>query len=232
MKRLVLFAAALLLASAVPAQNKTFYYERVAQVTGGKKTAVSGDGHYLTINNRVIYESKKDGTMAQYATTMNYLNSDGGLPTYEGRSYLGSNLIYRFAADYSRLNVVLADGTVLVYERKSQPTAAMMRGYVPPATGDGGGTPSGYGGDYPSPKPDHGHPAPKPGNDHSEVTCVYCNGTGRQTITQSINVGGYGVQKPVYTTCSECGYRYDSKSTSHRHQTCARCGGRGKQQVR
>lgn len=63
------------------------------------------------------------------------------------------------------------------------------------------------------------------------VTCVWCKGTGREVIEHSNNMSNYGVEVE-YVTCSECGKRYDRKSTNHRHQTCSHCGGTGKQRVK
>lgn len=211
-------------------RNHTYYYERVATVTGGNKTAANGDGHYLTMNSKVLYESNSDGT-SRNCGMMHSEGDNNGLHVYGGNSYLGNGLTYFFASDYSRLNVRLYDGTILVYERKSQPNQSRMRQYSVAAPSSDGYTPS--------PEIRYDNSTPSGGNSRNnkdekvyESTCVYCKGTGRQTITQSINVYNYGDFTPQYVTCSECNYRYDKKSTSHRHQTCSHCNGKGKIRVK
>ena len=208
------------------AQNHTYYYEKVAVVVNGQKTAASGDGHYLTMNSKVLYESNPNGTSKGFGI-MNFEGDRNGLHTYGGDAYLGKGLTYYFASDYSRLNVHLYDGTILVYERKSQANQSRMRGYSQPSSGGGSYVPTttydpGYNSNSSS---------PQKGKDYY-TTCSYCHGKGFVVEEQSISVSSYGLNSSHnYITCS-CGKRYDSRSTTHNHRTCPKCQGSGQTKVR
>lgn len=203
--------------------NKTYYYERVAIVKNGVKQAASGDGHYLTINSRILYESEANGS-SKGTSSVKYINSDNNMPFYEGNTALGRNLSYVFNSDYSRLNVRELNGTVYVYERKSQPTAASrMRKYE---------------------ESEEGIQIPTTGEDYSlgqsssrqtssttstqkrqKVTCTRCNGT--KYIDKYIPVvAEYGVKKPEYYICNICNKRV-AKNGGHGHASCPSCHGTG-----
>ena len=124
----IIFCILFLSVLGISAQNRTYYYERIAKVKNGNKSMDSGDGHYLTINNKILYESDENG-FSKKKGTVTYMNSNNNRPMYEGTSYLGSNLSYVFNSDYSRLNIHAVDGTIYVYQRKSSPTEGMMRVY-------------------------------------------------------------------------------------------------------
>lgn len=210
--------------------NHTYYYELVANVSKeGKRTAVSGDGHYLTMNNKYLYESNAQGHTLSYGM-LTYINSANGFPTYEGKSYLGKDLTYRFAADFSRLNVLLYDGTVLVYERRNKPNASNMRKYASSNSDGGGyvnyGTGLIDGGTNSSGTTENNRR--NSNDDYYEYQCGFCNGTGRVTINRSKNMGNFGVGKVEKVRCYECGKEYDSNGTVHRHETCSKCNGKGK----
>lgn len=215
--------------------NRTYYYEQVSRISkNGERTASSGDGHYLTMNNKYLYESNSQGHTLGYGQ-MKYSSSTNGFPTYDGNSYLGIGLSYRFAADFSRLNIILYDGTVLVYERKSKANANNMRRYVSEDDGNGGtfvSIPNVYSntGSYNSSSTET--KKRNPNDDYYEYQCAHCNGTGRAEINRSINVGGFGISEVVYVTCHECGKRYDKNGTIHRHEMCSKCHGKGKIRAR
>ena len=232
MKQLLALLAVMMVMSTAIGQYQTYYFEKVAEVRNGKKTAASGDGHYLTITKGYLYESTNDGCDLQKGK-MEYQGYSTGMYNYDGNGYLGVGLRYFFNSDYSRLNVYLCDGAILVYERKNIGNVSMLRPYLQ-TYGTGGyvSSPAPKSGTYSGGNNGGNRSNSSSGSNSNEVTCVYCRGAGRETVTRSINVSGYGVQNPVYTTCSECGLRYDSKATSHHHQLCGHCNGRGKQWVR
>lgn len=207
------------------AQNHTYYYEKVAVVVNGQKTAASGDGHYLTMNSKVLYESNPNGTSKGFGI-MNFEGDRNGLHTYGGNAFLGQGLTYYFSSDYSRLNVHLYNGTILVYERKNQANQSRMRGYSQPSSS------SSY---VPTATYDPGNSntttSPQKEKDYY-VTCSYCHGKGFVVEEQSITVASYGIDnRHDYVTCS-CGKRYDSRDTVHRHRNCPKCQGSGQTKVR
>lgn len=224
MKRLIIFALALVSITMAIGQgvNHTYYYEKVATVVNGRKSTASGDGHYLTMNNKILYESNSNGIYLKRGM-MQFEGDHNGLHTYGGNGYLGSGLTYYFASDYSRLNIKLYDGTVYVYERRSQANATSMRKYstsnndvsetnVPVSTG---GTNNNR-----TKKRD-------PDDDYYEYRCVYCDGTGTEVITRPITVSS-PTSPQEFVKCDKCGYRYDRRATSHDHRVCPHCNGKGK----
>lgn len=56
-------------------------------------------------------------------------------------------------------------------------------------------------------------------------TCPRCHGEKRVVWEHNVS-GGYGLEVEM-VTCSECGKRYDKKSTAHRHEVCSSCHGQG-----
>ncbi len=209
--------------------NHTYYYEKVASVSkDGKRTAAYGDGHYITVNNKQLYESNANGYSLRYGE-LKYINSNNGFPTYEGNSYLGRGLTYRFAADFSRLNIVLNDGTIAVYQRKNTPNNSNMRKYTSaPDTG------SGYVDYNPSNSGIYnsgGSSENKKRNsndDYYEYKCAHCNGTGRKEINRTKNMSNFGVGRVERVRCDECGKVYDRNGMVHKHVMCDKCNGKGK----
>jgi hypothetical protein len=130
----------------------------------------------------------------------------------------------------SVLNILLYDGTVLVYERKNKPNTSNKRKYAS-SNSDGGGYVN-YGtgfvdggtGSSGSTKNNKRNP----NDDYYEYQCGFCNGTGRVTINQSKNMGNFGIGNVEKVRCHECGKEYDSNATVHRHETCSKCHGKGK----
>lgn len=197
--------------------NIVYYYERVKVVKQGVQQPMSGDGHYLAINQNGLYESNiTGGSMGK--GFVKYINSNNGRPLYEGSAYLGQNLSYVFNSDYSRLNLHIGDGTIYVYERRNGPSSkGMERIYQsgPVVVSIPDGTPN------PSTSSDTKRPEKK-----KYITCAYCKGTGRRTL----NTDG-GIRKNQYwVTCSECGFRH-LNTTLHRHVSCVYCNGTGQRRL-
>ena len=212
---IVLFGAIPFIAHA---QNSTYYYERVKVIKQGNQQSSSGDGHYLSINQNGLYESTASGGSMNKGF-VKYVNSNNGLPLYEGSAYLGQNLSYVFNSDYSRLNLHLLDGTIYVYERRNAPSSnsAMRIYHSDPVIG-------------PIPEPSDnpkGHTKETPQRQENRyITCTYCNGTGRR-----LNYVDGGLQSnQFWITCNECGMRY-LNSSIHRHVKCHYCNGTGKRRL-
>lgn len=208
--------------------NQTYYYEQIARVSkDGSKTATSGDGHYITKNNIQIYESDANGCSLRYGV-LKYTNSNNGLPTYEGDSYLGRNLTYRFNADFSRLNIVLNDGTYLIYTRLNTPDNSNMRKYstTSPKSGYVEYNPSNN--EIINNVTNPGKKERNPNNDYYEYKCGHCNGTGRRVIERQKNMSNFGIGRVERVKCNECGKVYDKNGMSHTHQICDKCNGKGK----
>lgn len=203
--------------------NKTYYYEKVGVIPkGGVRTSASGDGHYLTMNNKQLYESDARGiTMSRGSLT--YDGIIDGIPTYEGNAYLGNGLLYRFSSDFSRLNVVLYDGTIYIYERKSQANPSKMRQYEQANNG---------GGYYPVQQADQ--PTSGSSNRQSQqsttkvhtVQCSYCQGRG-YVGEERQNPAASWKTPSDWVTCPKCNKRYDKNSTIHTDILCPKCGGKG-----
>lgn len=201
--------------------NRTYYYERVAIVKNGEKQDASGDGHYLTLNSRILYESDANGS-SKGTSSVKYINSNNNMPLYEGNTVLGRELSYVFNSDYSRLNVRKMNGTVYVYERKSQPTASKMRIYEKNEEGTYiASTTEAEQSGQPSKSRTSSSPSPK----KQKVTCTRCNGT--KYIDKYVPiVSEHGVKKPEYYICNICNKRV-AKNGGHGHATCPSCHGTG-----
>ena len=118
--------------------NTTYYYERVAIVNNGKRTEQGGDGHFLTITPKGVYESDKEGN----SMGKGYLKKDNvykGRSYYSGSTFLGNNLEYAFNSDFSRLNIRMPDGAILVYEATiTSNNEEVARSYATPTNYSGG----------------------------------------------------------------------------------------------
>ena len=217
----ILFVSTGICLQANAQNNKTYYYERVAIVKNGTKQAASGDGHYLTFNNKILYESNEKG-LSKQTSSVTYINSDNNRPLYEGNTTLGNNLSYVFNSDYSRLNVRELSGTVYVYERKSNPSPSKMRVYETHIS-----SPVIVVDDYEpaSSSSVNSRTSRNRQNKKQKVTCTRCNGT--KYIDKYVpSVSEFGVKKPEYYDCHICGKRV-AKNGGHGHSTCPNCHGVG-----
>ena len=101
-------------------QAQTYYYERVAVVNNGVKTAASGDGHFITFTPKGCYDSDKDG-ISENTGFRAYQTTANNILNYYGDSYFGCAYYY-FSTDRQRLNIKCENGgSVYVYERRNAP---------------------------------------------------------------------------------------------------------------
>lgn len=202
--------------------NKTYYYERVAIVKNGVKQTANGDGHYLTLNSRILYESEANGT-SKGTSSVKYINSDNNMPFYEGNTILGRGLSYVFNSDYSRLNVREPNGIIYVYERKIRPTAtSMMRTYESNEGGTYIATTEIQSSRQSSSKQKSSSTSI---TKRQKVTCTRCKGF-RYIDKHVPIVGEYGIKKPEYYICNICNKRV-AKNGGHGHDPCPSCHGTG-----
>ena len=219
----IIFCILFLSVLGISAQNRTYYYERIAKVKNGNKSMDSGDGHYLTINNKILYESDENG-FSKKKGTVTYMNSNNNRPMYEGTSYLGSNLSYVFNSDYSRLNIHAVDGTIYVYQRKSSPTEGMMRVYE---SDDSPYNSYSFSNTQQNNSSSNNKTISQKKNrkEKEKELCHVCKGT--KYVSQNIpTVCEYGIRKPVYYICRICG-KSVARNSGHGHKTCPYCKGYG-----
>lgn len=212
-KTISLLLGALCMAGSSAAQ--TYYYERVAEVINGTRTAASGDGHFITFTRTGCYDSDREGYTEQNGF-VEYKTTANNIRCYYGSSYFG-RAYYYFSMDYSRLNIKReSDGTVYVYARKNAPdhtTAAMRK------KGAASGTPSAV--PYMPPEPDLSGGSST--TTASRRTCPSCRGTGRgqSEIHYQTNFTGKGNAR----YCAECGKVMAAHT--HIHHICTVCAGKG-----
>ena len=118
--------------------NTTYYFERVAVVINGEKSPDNGDGHYITITPKGIYESDHEGN----SMGRGYLKKEdeyNGHSYYSGNAFLGADLEYAFNSDYSRLNIRYSNGVILIYKAtKKSDSNDLLRSYATPTNNNGG----------------------------------------------------------------------------------------------
>lgn len=118
--------------------NTTYYFERVAVVNNGEKSPDNGDGHYLTITPKGVYESDHEGN-SMGKGFLKKVNEYNGHSYYSGNTFLGNELEYAFNKDYSRLNIRKPNGAILVYKATiKSDNDELLRSYAAPTNNYGG----------------------------------------------------------------------------------------------
>ena len=107
-------------------------------VTNGEKSPDNGDGHYLTITPKGVYESNHEGN-SMGKGFLKKENEYNGYSYYSGNAFLGADLEYAFNRDYSRLNIRYSNGVILVYKAtKKSDSNDLLRSYTTPTNNNGG----------------------------------------------------------------------------------------------
>ena len=203
-------------------QAQTYYYERVAIVKNGVKTAASGDGHFITFTSKGCYDSDKDG-ISENTGFRAYQTLANNILNYYGESYFGSAHYY-FSADRKRLNIKCDnDNRVYVYERRSAPA-----GVTKSQRKIEGSVGSSVGGSAPIvvPQPPvvtydaSGSSSPSSSSSQSRYgyyTCPNCYGTGKCPICHGnhLRTSTYTGETRICTQCNDKGQ-------------CPLCNGTGK----
>lgn len=214
------------------------YYYKLSKIKKRDKieTKVSG-GQFITfIDENACYESDKGGIGVGHGILEKRKSySTTSVSYFAGGSYWGKDAAYKFKSDKSKLNVVLDNGTIYVYERCIPPSGVMTcslikekntsDGYVHPShTTPYNNTPSN------ASTPAHTNGATQPNlnvSNSAEVKrkCVWCNGTGQ--LTKEDNApANFGIEKPKQK-CNVCGEWYNPNLFTHYHTRCSHCGGTG-----
>lgn len=230
---LILIILAIFGFSISPAQ--TFYYKLSKIKTNDKiETNVSG-GQFITfIDENACYESDKNGIGVGHGILEKSKSySTASMSYFIGGCYWGREAAYKFKSDKSKLNVVLNNGTIYVYEKRVPPsgviTCTLIRikdtsgGSASPSLPAASISSNAY---YPT---QTDVPSPPNSNSSNSVEvkrkCVWCNGTGQ--LTKEDNApGNFGIEKPRQR-CNVCGKWYNPNLFTHYHIQCRHCGGTG-----
>lgn len=188
--------------------QKTYLYKRVMVVKNGIKSAKNDDAHFITINSKGCYESDRDG-YTKNTGFANFTKNEKNLHCYYGNCYYG-NAHYYFSSNYDRINIVLNDNLVYVYQREmSGRTTASMR-----KTRKKTDNPGRIDGtivvipDNPTPTIIDEPERPKRQSLYSK--CNYCNGTGvcqrcHGKCGEWTYIGSYtGSDAKTWINCSSC----------------------------
>lgn len=233
--RFILFVVCAVVSSTITAQ--TIYYALTSKVQNGNQyTNVSG-GQFITFMSDICYESNIKGVGVGHGTLrLNKNYSDNSFKVYIGESYWGSDATFKFKADLSVLNVILGNGDVYVYKKRTAPSSVVTCSLIRKKTGtntnldDRGdtfvpnyGNTTGFqnnaGTSYPQKKQETTPSRRQP----TKHTCSLCHGQKR--IVKDTYPALFGT-KDYQVKCNECG-GYFMRSTGHTHITCPQCHGKG-----
>jgi hypothetical protein len=206
-----------------PLDKKTLYFRQTEVVKNGQRTAGDNSGQFITFTFKGCYDSNKQGQSVNNGF-LEYRRTVGNIHVYEGGTFWGQGA-YRFAADFSRMNVVV-NGVVYVYQQAAAPAEVASSAKIKP--GRPGGTaaalpvpvaPVNPGQTF-EPDPAIWNPGPRSAPPSGRTrTCDLCLGKGQLWEY----TGGAGDNRTtVYCSVSGC-----TVKSPHRHITCHRCGGSG-----
>ena len=197
----------------------TYYYKMVGKIHNGVRISNVAGGQFITFagNNSICFESNNKGNSVGNGQLV--YNNKYGYNDYYGKSYWGSNTTFRFNDNLSRLNVILENGDVYIFDKTTPPvgveTSTLIRKksktepqvvYPPtplPIT--------------PTPRPIIPlTPTPNKSKGHQ---CRLCEGKGRK-----ISENYWGQSGSDTKWCDEC---HKIVGVGHNHQRCDLCDGDG-----
>ncbi len=228
-KRLSLVLQIFFCITTVYAQDVHYYKLIKEKVNGTISTNVSG-GQFITFRGDVCYESNKNGVGVDHGTMQrndNYSNSQFLVYQHKSGSgcYWGKDVTFKFTSDKSKLNVVLENGDVYLYERAIAPAGQETCSLIREKSGGGEivipSTPIYVDPYNPTPTPTS-TPTPDPNTptpvlQRQQHKCGLCGGSGRVIETNGISFGNT-------KWCSECG---KTVPDYHYHTVCPSCKGKG-----
>lgn len=210
--------------------QETYYFEQIKVVKGSSETRGFG-GQFISFYKDICYESNNKGETVGHGMLELLKDSNTNVIKYTGNSYWGK-ATYKFNKELTRLNIILSDGTIYVYNKSTPPkdvtTSSLIKKkegnsgsadlstpiYNPPLQGDT--PPMGSGNN-------NGQSDKKVRENIIRETCTRCGGSKRivyNTYPPMFGANDYKVK------CNECG-EYHLRSTGHNHITCPDCKGRG-----
>ena len=95
-------------------------------VKNGNRINKNDDAHYITFNNKGLYESDKNGYQNANSSFVEFIKDQNDLHCYFGNGYYGENHYY-FSKDYSRLNLKIDNSTTYVYQRVTSSSTNAIR---------------------------------------------------------------------------------------------------------
>lgn len=226
----------LLLGITIVSAQDVRYYKLTKKKENGKISNDVFGGQFITFRDDVCFESNKNGVGVNHGTMQrneNYSNSQ--YLVYQQKSgsgcYWGKDATFKFTSDKSKLNVVLDNGDIYLYERTTAPagqeTCSLIRKPSSNTGGNSGSFPGGNISVYPD-QPNATMPSP-PSNSNTGTTqqkpryekheikdpCHLCYGSGKcSTCNGKHWFYGFDGKK---ITCPNC--KPDGK--------CSACGGSG-----
>lgn len=214
MKRILLLTKIIFTASLIIAQTTTLSFKLIRQVTRGVVKDIPHEYLFLTINNKVCYDSDRNGYTVGNGT-LKLKNKGEQYWVYEGESFYGQ-CVYRIRNDYSKLNVEdVGSGTIYIYESciipssvstctRVKSTQELQNAIVLPIANE----PQNF--------------TAFPSESRQKKMCSACKGTG--LTREFVGVSIYSVDITYKcNVCNEIMHTYDK----HIHQTCSACHGTG-----
>ena len=215
--------------------QETFYYKLTKKIQDGIAYTNTAGGQFITFSNKECYDSDKYGiSVGNGLLTYDELHSATNTKTYVGRSYFG-NVLYRFKADLSILNVIVNNSLMYVYKRQAAPSSVTTCSLIRKKERDGANT-DGYASFMCPINPvnndcsngstiinSNATQNSSSSRQQTKHTCNLCHG--KKRIVKDIYPALYGT-KDYHVKCDECG-GYFLRSTGHTHIICPQCHGKG-----
>lgn len=194
--------------------GQTYYYEQI-KIVNSDKSQKNGSrkGQFITFNSKGCYDSDNKGFTVNNGF-LEYVKIEKGIRTYYGDSFWGK-AYYLVAADFNRINVKLADNTILVYAKSDAPNYVTTSFYKSKSEG----TPT-YIPVYSNSSQTNSTIQTKSKLYRKE--CSFCNKTGVNPNKEygPDYTGGKVVTIEYCTVCRQ-------SSQKHYHNKCPSCGGSG-----
>lgn len=223
---------ALCCSNAICAQT-THYYKLTKKIQDGVEYTNTAGGQFVSFIDNACYDSDKYGISVgngQLTLDDKYSNTS---KTYIGNSYFG-NVVYRFKADMSVLNVIVNKNLIYVYRREtppsSQTTCTLIKQKKSNSTSSNQITYTlvpmyngGYNNVYNDSNTTNYNSSTPTQKTKVRKKCAYCSGKGEWI--QHEYVSTFGLDGPR-VHCNICNQSW-SYGTVHAHHKCNHCNGTG-----
>lgn len=220
----------LLCSSSYSFAQETYYFEQIKIVKGNSETKGSG-GQFISFYKDICYDSNNKGETVGFGMLDLVKNDNSNYIQYKGNSYWGK-ATYKFNKELTRLNIIVSDGTIYVYNKSAPPkgvtASSLTRSSISSSTTTAPSVST-----YPPtiPRQDFQNTTGNSNSHHEKQvrekvvreTCRRCNGKKRIVINTYPSMFGLDDYK---VRCNECG-EYHLRSVGHSHIDCPDCGGKG-----